>query len=345
MTTRTTNRLKQAARSIRRRLTAHAVILHYHRVAELPSDPFLFNVPPQQFAEHLQVMKALGQPVPLTELTDALQGGKLPRRAIVVTFDDGYADNLQNAKPLLEQYGVPATVFVTTGPVQTKREFWWDELERLVLQPGELPRQLRLKVNGSVQEWELGTSAVFTEEDTRRHRAWTMATKSDPSSHHRVFRALYEKIYPLGDAEKRRVLNELAALSSAGQNARATHRVMRADEIVELARGGLVEIGAHTITHTPLTSLRPEQQRQEIEGSKMYLEQILARSITAFAYPHGLFTAETVEMLRQAGMTCACATVPDPVRPDSDPFRLPRMLAMHWSGEQLAERLEHWLRE
>jgi peptidoglycan/xylan/chitin deacetylase (PgdA/CDA1 family) len=94
-----------------------------------------------------------------------------------------------------------------------------------------------------------------------------------------------------------------------------------------------------------LTSLEPEQQRQEIEGSKRDLEQILTRPVTAFAYPHGLFTAETVELLRQAGMACACATVPDPVRRDSDLFRLPRLLAMQWSGEQLAERLEHWLWE
>ena len=338
-------RVLRRARVVRRRLAPHGVILHYHRVIDLPSDPYLLSVSPQQFAEHLQVLKELGHPVSLSDLAGALQRGKLPRRAIAVTFDDGYVDNLQYAKPLLERHGVPATVFVTTGPVQSQHEFWWDELERLLLQPGELPRQFQLKLNGSVQHWELGASAVFTEEDCRRQRAWTMATRTDPTSRHRVFRALHERMSPLPDPEKRSVLAEIVALSSARHDSRPTHRALRADEIAELARGGVVEIGAHTITHTPLSTLRPDQQQEEIEGSQRYLEQILSRPVTTFAYPHGLFTNETVDCLRRTGMTCACATVSEPVRPGSDRFRLPRMLVLDWSGQQLAERLEHWFAE
>ena len=345
MIDRATKRLKQAARSLQKRFTTSAVILHYHRVAELSADPFLLSVTPRSLEEHLQVVKTLGQTVSLAKLTNALQRGKLPRRAIVVTFDDGYADNLHHARPLLERHGVPATVFVATGAVESQREFWWDELERLVLEPGELPRQLQLKVNGSVQQWELGAAAVYTEDDRRRHCAWTLATKSDPSLRHRVLRELYERIYPLHDAEKWRVLDELATHSSLGRNTRPTHRPMRGDEIVELARGGLIDIGAHTNTHTPLTSLRPAEQRQEIEGSKTYLEQILSRPVTSFAYPHGLFTAETVEVLRQVGITCACTTSPGPVRRNSNLLCLPRLLVMNWSGEQLAEHLEHWFTE
>jgi peptidoglycan/xylan/chitin deacetylase (PgdA/CDA1 family) len=338
---RTTKRLKQAVRSLQKRFTTSAVILHYHRVADLSGDPFLLNVMPHLFEEHLKVVKTLGEPVSLTKLTDALRRGELPRRAIVVTFDDGYADNLHHAKPLLERHGVPATVFVATGAVESQREFWWDELERLVLEPGELPSRLQLNVNGSVQQWELGPFAVYTEDDRRRHCAWTLATQSNPSSRHRVLRELYERIYPLNDTEKWRVLDELALLSSLGRNTRPTHRPMRGDEIIELARDGLIDIGAHTQTHTPLTSLLVAGQRQEIEGSKIRLEQILSRPIKHFAYPHGLFTAETVEVLRQVGITAACTTLPGPVRRKSNLLRLPRMLVMNWSGKQLAEHLEH----
>ena len=70
----------------------------------------------------------------------AVSGGDVPSAGVVVTFDDGYADNFHNAKPLLERYEIPATVFVTTGYLQDQREFWWDELERILLQPGTLPR-------------------------------------------------------------------------------------------------------------------------------------------------------------------------------------------------------------
>ena len=67
----------------------------------------------------------------------------------MVTFDDGYADNLWNAKPLLERYDVPAAVFVTTGYAGQDREFWWDELETLLLErAGRCRKRCTLNING-----------------------------------------------------------------------------------------------------------------------------------------------------------------------------------------------------
>jgi peptidoglycan/xylan/chitin deacetylase (PgdA/CDA1 family) len=75
---------------------------------------------------------------------------------VAVTFDDGYADNLLNGKPLLECYDVPVTVFVTSGYVGAGREFWADELERLFLQPGTLRQELCLAIKGRTHQWDLG---------------------------------------------------------------------------------------------------------------------------------------------------------------------------------------------
>jgi peptidoglycan/xylan/chitin deacetylase (PgdA/CDA1 family) len=119
--------------------------LVYHRINELRSDPWALGVTPRRFAEHLEVLRDCARPIRLEQLSGALLDGSLPDRSVVVTFDDGYADNLYNAKPLLERYDVPATVFVTTGYVGSGREFWWDELDRLLLQPGTLPEALRLE--------------------------------------------------------------------------------------------------------------------------------------------------------------------------------------------------------
>jgi peptidoglycan/xylan/chitin deacetylase (PgdA/CDA1 family) len=83
---------------------------------------------------------------------------------VVVTFDDGYADNLHHAKPLLERYGIPATVFVTSDYIGQEHEFWGDKLERLLLQPGALPQTLQLQVNGTAYQWSLGEAAYFSEE-------------------------------------------------------------------------------------------------------------------------------------------------------------------------------------
>ncbi len=102
MRTRRINRLRRVARWLRNRFAQGTVILLYHRVAELPSDPQLLCVTPQHFAEHLEILRKHANPMSLQQLVKTLQAGKLPRRGVLVTFDDGYVDNLNNAKPLLK---------------------------------------------------------------------------------------------------------------------------------------------------------------------------------------------------------------------------------------------------
>ncbi len=109
------SKLWQVARRVRNHLMPGGLILLYHRVAEVVSDPWSLCVSPRHFAEHLEVLQKLGFVVRLGHLNQTLQDGNRPHRQIVITFDDGYADNLYNAKPLLERYEIPATIFLTTG--------------------------------------------------------------------------------------------------------------------------------------------------------------------------------------------------------------------------------------
>src|SRR5207245_611648 len=127
----------------------------YHRVEDLPSDPQRMCVGPDQFDEHLAVLRTRFRPASLSSAVEATRKGDLDRD-VAVTFDDGYADNLLNAKPLLETHGIPATVFVTTDYIDSKREFWWDELERLLLQPGDLPDVLNIHFDNDAMASELG---------------------------------------------------------------------------------------------------------------------------------------------------------------------------------------------
>jgi peptidoglycan/xylan/chitin deacetylase (PgdA/CDA1 family) len=83
------------------------------------------------FAEQMEVLRTAFHPRSLLDLVDDVEAGDVRPRTVSVTFDDGYRDNLYEAKPLLELHGVPATVFIITGYVQSSRDFWWDVLERL----------------------------------------------------------------------------------------------------------------------------------------------------------------------------------------------------------------------
>src|SRR4051812_35493116 len=93
------------------------VILMCHRIAEPAWDPWALSIAPARFDEQLRRLTAERIPLSMTELVARLEAGTLPSRAVALTFDDGYVDNLRAAKPILEEHRVPATVFLTTGYV------------------------------------------------------------------------------------------------------------------------------------------------------------------------------------------------------------------------------------
>ena len=318
-----------------------ALILMYHRIAENGVDPWSLSVSAGRFAEQLGVLREHARPIRLGELGDALARGAIPHRGVVVTFDDGYADNYSAAKPLLEKFSVPATVFVATGNIGTDREFWWDELERLLLSPGRVPGSLHVTVNGTERRWDLGDAAEYRDEEWRRDRAWT-ATDAPPTLRHAVYLELWRVLQPLDETQRAPVLRALRDWAGTAAP-RAPRRTMTRAELQSLTAGGLIEVGAHTVTHPALPSLPIERQRQEVEQSQHTLREVLGASIQRFAYPYGASTPDTLNVLRGAGFTTACSTASAVVTKDSDPLQLPRVTAQNWSGAEFRRLVADWL--
>jgi peptidoglycan/xylan/chitin deacetylase (PgdA/CDA1 family) len=331
-------KLRRGLQFLKNKISPGSLILLYHRIAEADADPWSLCVTPQNFAEQLQVLQQCAIPVSLTHLVDSVQSGKCLRRSVVITFDDGYGDNLRNAKPILEQHGIPATVFVATGYMDQQREFWWDELENLLLQPGTLPPHLRLNIQGTIHTWDLGESAQAYMH--QQHRHWKVG-KPDPSDRHTLFRELRDLLCPLLEDDRRLLLDQLQDWAGKQTAPRSTHRCMSPTEILELQADGLVEIGSHCVTHPWLPALPADLQRQEIEQSKSHLEAILGHPIASFAYPYGEYTVETASLVQAAGFANACAwyTGNNVVRQNTDCFQLPRLQVQNWNGEEFAKRL------
>jgi peptidoglycan/xylan/chitin deacetylase (PgdA/CDA1 family) len=336
-------KVRQIAGRIRERFGPRSVILLYHRVIETVSDPYLLCVTPQLFEEHLRVIREFCAPVRLGELARAVRDGHLPERAVCVTFDDGYQDNLYTAKPLLERYEVPATFFMTTGAIGREREFWWDELERVFLQPGCRPDRLQLEVAGQRFEWNLGEAASYGERELHRDRAWTMVNTSDPTPRHAAFRAVYQLVQPMEEVHRRQVLDSLLGWASLPLSVRPTHRALEPAEVADLERGGLMEIGAHTVTHPDLSAQPAAIQRAEIQQSKADLQAWLGHPVESFAYPYGYYSAESVAAVREAGFEYACACLSRTVRRRSELLLLPRVDVGNWSGGEFASHLKRWL--
>jgi len=127
-----------ALRPLRRSWRRHGLVLNYHRVAA-PSGPDLWRlkVSPARFRQQLEVLRAATDVVPLAEL-DARATTRRDRPVVAITFDDGYADNLTAALPLLSALDAHATFFITTAAIGRREPFWWDALAALVSDPRRL---------------------------------------------------------------------------------------------------------------------------------------------------------------------------------------------------------------
>jgi peptidoglycan/xylan/chitin deacetylase (PgdA/CDA1 family) len=340
-------RLRRGICSIANLFVPRAIILLYHRVTESQPDPQLMCVSRYHFAEHLDIIRKLSRPTKLGSLDEVLQR-RNRRPAVVITFDDGYADNLHNAKPLLERYDMPATVFVTSRHVTSREEFWQDALDKIFLQSGDLPRILDLDINGRSYHWDLGRLSHYDEVTHLQHRGWNVLQKDGPTARHKIYRTLQDVFVPLGDLGRQKLLSKLSRWSGVDQTARPTHMALTEAEVVRLADGGLIEVGAHTVTHPALSQLPENEQAVEISESKAHLENILSAPVTSFAYPYGSrshYTDKTVDAVRNAGFKRACSNFSGFVRAGTDPWQLPRFLVRDWSGEEFTRRIQGWLRD
>lgn len=343
--------LPNKARHLRRRLCsltpAGGIVLLYHRVADCPSDPHSLCVSPQNFSEHLEVLRQQAHPSGLQKFADSLKTGQPIRRAVAITFDDGYADNLYFAKPLLERYEIPATVFLTSNHLGSDREFWWDELERIFLQPGNLPTTLELEIEGRLYRWSLNSAVTYSESQFQAFQYWRCGfpEKNDPTPRQRCYRALYRLLRRLSEEKKQTLMQTLRKWAGLDKSGRATHLPLTVGEVRKLIAQNLIEIGAHTQTHPVLSALPEARQRIEIQQSKIQLQEMLGVPIKSFAYPHGGifdFTGRTMELVRECGFTSAFSACFDVVWRWHDLYRIPRISVGNVDGETFAKHL-NWL--
>jgi peptidoglycan/xylan/chitin deacetylase (PgdA/CDA1 family) len=337
------NALTVAGPWLTKKFASTGLVLLYHRVADLPSDPQRLTVKPANFAAHLELVKSRCRPLPLRDLLRAANEGSLPRRAIGITFDDGFADNLLNAKPPAEDRQIPVTVFVTAGQLGVEREFWWDELERIVLRQCVLPAKLELHVEHRTLCWDLGHSNRISPD---LFESWHVQCGEDPTPRHALYRSLCNILRPLGDKTRRELLDRLRSWAEVEETHRETHLALTPEQLTALDRSECFTIGAHTMTHALLSSLSAQEQEAEIYGSKTVLEEILGHPVSSFAYPFGArgdYDETSVAAVGSAGFELACANFPGVVWSGSDRFQLPRLLVRDWDGETFDRWLSEWL--
>lgn len=301
-------------------LDAPVIVLIYHRVTALPSDPQMLAVSPDNFRAQMQHLK---KHFPIVRFEEDWTGLKKP--AVAVTFDDGYADNALEALPILEELEVPATFFVSTGAIGTAREYWWHELERTILGGGRLPDQ-------------------FTLEQDNHKRSWATRSEAERGEFYREMALLMTDAAPNDRDDLLSLIRDWAKVAAA---ATGSHRSMTLDELRLLAGSPVATIGAHTVTHNRLASMAAPEQREEITASKRQLESWLGREVTVFSYPFGRqcdYTRETVALCREAGFAKAASNFPGQAHRWTDAFQIPRHLVRDWPVDTFAQKLKRFWR-
>lgn len=281
-------------------------IAMYHRVIDDPADdPFRLGmcVTRQHFSEQLAYFRQRFTPIGLAEAVRRIRDGQpLPPRALSITFDDGYLDNLTIALPVLKAQGYDAALFVPTGELDDDRPLWWDRVIR-VLDATDAPFLLPAEFGLPIPE-----------------RRLSLASWRRPGTVNRVLESLWTLEHP-------KVLEAIDRLERALRPVRQVAPVarrMNSRQVLEMHRAG-IEIGAHSVRHSNLRLETPAIVREEMLLSKHKLEALCDAPIPGFAYPAGWKNADTESAARECGFEYAVSTVSGLNVPGADLYTLQRV--------------------
>jgi peptidoglycan/xylan/chitin deacetylase (PgdA/CDA1 family) len=294
----------------------------------------------------MQILRDEYQVLRLSELEPMVQSGVFPERAVVVTFDDGYADNAHTALPVLQQFQVPCTLFVTTDHLDSADELLPFALENLLLETTVLPQVFQAPTTNGIETFDLESDAVWSMEqveDARRHA--DVGAAKPATTRHRAYQRILRGLASQPPTRRREALNQLAETLHATVTPRARHRMVSTADVQRLLASGLVELGSHTCSHPTLGHLPADEQDREIQASCVRLRELTGQLARIFAYPFGKpsdYSTETVQILDRAGIRLACTTVRSLVRPGTDRLQLPRCGVRDWDGVFFRNQLERW---
>lgn len=276
-------------------------ILAYHRVAELRDTPTVdsrtISTTPTGFARQMQHLVRNYHVVSMPQLLKAVESGvPLPKRAVLLTFDDAYADFAETTWQVLKRFGLPATLFVPTAyPDHPERPFCWDKLYQAFAATS------RTILCGT----PLGSLPLGDSEEKRRG-----------------LRIVQDYIKTIPHDEAMRLVDSVCA-QLVGR-AIYSGSALSWDQLRQLAREGLT-LGSHTRTHPLMTQVTTERMREEIRASQGDLKREIGTALPIFCYPNGCHNDTVIAILRDEGILLAFTTLSGQNRSESlDLLRLRR---------------------
>lgn len=280
-------------------------IVMYHGVQPEPLSPPCWHVlDTASLRRQLGHLKRHYHVLHLADALERLYAGMLPDRAAVVTFDDGTQNLLTHALPVLTELGVPAAVFLATGPMGTDEALWPDRLWLAIARTG-------------VTEIDLTPLGLGIR---------PLGGTADRGT---VYALAVERFKELPDEERITLLERiLAVLNPEADGGAGPFRLLNWEEALALTEGGLVTLYPHTVTHPILSRCSADKVDHEVAESCAEVARRTGCDPAVFAYPNGRardFDERAKVALRRQGVRWALATTRGIAHRESDPLALPRI--------------------
>ena len=287
--------------ALRLKFSDGVTILAYHRVLDVPNEdefPFdieLVSASVIQFKQQMEYIRAHYQPITFATLLQYLdRGEKPPQGAAIITFDDGFADNYHNAFPVLRQLDMPATIFLSTGYIDSRETFWYEKLSYAVM-----TTRANIVVTPA-----LGSLKISSNTRSRRELMACVVSKLKLVAND-VRLASLEDLYAQLLPSYKWPHDDRSGPVTWGQ-------------VKEMSANN-IEFGSHSVTHPVLSRVSLNKLEFEVEHSKNRIESELQKPVQIIAYPVGgveAFDDNVRAAVKKAGYRLGVSYIPGIERPD-----------------------------
>ncbi len=281
------------------------LILMYHTVSLVPFnfqdwcvvDAAIFKKQLQYLSKHFDLLH-------LHDAVEKFEKGNLQRPTAVITFDDGYQSNYDIAFPILRELNIPATIFLTTGLIDTDDTLWLG------------------RINTALANTPL-KNLVWKSSDFKLETPEEKAVASKRIQH-------FIKELPYGTAQEqvKQLATRLGDDPACPISEDSPFRMLNAGSIKKMQESDLIVFGAHTHSHPILSSLSKEDQQSQIDMSLDRVKDLTGNACTLFAYPNGRqqdYNKETLDIMRRCNVEFAVTTIEEINRPATPRLELRRI--------------------
>lgn len=272
-------------------------ILTYHRVLphsimnQVYSSPHII-VSLESFKKQMQFIAQTCNPISLKNYVIAVKNRLiLPKRTVIITFDDGWKDNFTYAFPILKRLHIPATIFLTTGYIGQKRIFWQEQI-RYLLNIIKYSEQLKL-------EW--GNYLIKLKNDLPELNKILTTNIIDEKRIITILKSIEQKL-------RDNFINDITKILNYPNLPYQMHDFLDWNDIRMMQKYG-IEFGSHTVNHLLLDKTDQNTLWNELKKSKEQIETEIGEKIYAIAYPNGNFNDDVIEVAQKAGYSCGVTTI------------------------------------